>query len=239
MGIISEILRMKGLQIHALPRPSSDFIPPKDQIKEIYNRIKTFGAENNEDPRAWCRYLDRERIAFFHEIVAKYQSVSKGIHPRSIADAGCGSGYLLRILADKNSGSQLVGYDTYQKGLLLAEILAASAKFHLKGIDQIEDEHDLIFCTEVLEHMLRPEDAVKHLFQNLNIGGGLFLTVPNGRYDHQEAGELRADGTAYWGHVHFWSPESWALFLAGCLPEASEIESGVIGGDKLFGWIVK
>lgn len=39
-------------------------------------------------------------------------------------------------------------------------------------------EYDFVVCTEVLEHTLRPFDAVKEIRRILKKGGKLFLTVP-------------------------------------------------------------
>jgi len=212
---------------------------PNIDAAKIHEVIKSFAKSNDEDPRSWSRYLDRERLAFFHEILAKYREVSNGTIHNSIADAGCGSGYLLRILANTVPHAKLVGYDTYDKGLTLAKSLSPTAEFFNKSIEEIDEKYDVIFCTEVLEHLLNPQEALQYLLDNITTGGGLFLTVPNGRYDHQEAGNLREDGTAYWGHVHFWSPESWSLFLNDHLSQVSNIVSGTIGGDKLYAWVSK
>lgn len=41
-----------------------------------------------------------------------------------------------------------------------------------------DERYDFVVCTEVLEHTLRPWDAVVELRRLLKIGGFLFLTVP-------------------------------------------------------------
>jgi SAM-dependent methyltransferase len=41
-----------------------------------------------------------------------------------------------------------------------------------------DDMYDYIVCTEVLEHVLQPFDAVKEIWRLLKAGGKLFLTTP-------------------------------------------------------------
>lgn len=69
----------------------------------------------------------------------------------------------------------------------------------------------------------------------LRSNGTLIFTVPDGRLNTQSAGKLREDGSSYWGHIHFWSPESWALFLKDQFPVAKHITTGTVNTTKLFG----
>ncbi|MCK4934746.1 MAG: methyltransferase domain-containing protein [Simkaniaceae bacterium] len=65
---------------------------------------------------------------------------------------------------------------------------------------------DVIFCTEVLEHLQHPESAITHLLTLKKDAGVLILTVPNGRIDSSAQ------------HINFWSPESWKIFLQKSAP---------------------
>lgn len=59
----------------------------------------------------------------------------------------------------------------------------------------------MLFCTEVLEHLLFPDKALKNILKMIANNGTLLVTVPNGRTD------------TYKGHINFWSPESWKVFI--------------------------
>jgi hypothetical protein len=57
---------------------------------------------------------------------------------------------------------------------------------------------DLVLCTEVLEHLERPDAALDHL---LELGGRVVVTVPDGELD------------SYEGHVNFWTIDQFAALL--------------------------
>ena len=59
----------------------------------------------------------------------------------------------------------------------------------------------MIFCIEVLEHLLHPDIALRNIVNMLSGSGVALITVPNGRID------------TFDGHINFWSPESWEVFL--------------------------
>ena len=82
----------------------------------------------------------------------------------------------------------------------------------------LAQKYDIIFCTEVLEHLLNPWEATHHLENALLPGGTLVLTVPEGRKDHSNE------------HINFWSPESWKAFLDRECSGAKSIDTRVIGG---------
>ena len=60
-----------------------------------------------------------------------------------------------------------------------------------------QERCDLVLCIDTLEHLEYPERAIRNLLGN----GIVCLVVPNGRQDTFE------------GHIHYWSPESFRLFL--------------------------
>jgi len=78
---------------------------------------------------------------------------------------------------------------------------------------------DIVFCAEVLEHIVEAEKALLNLIAMVNKPGVAVVTVPNGRQDH------------FIGHINFWGPESWEIFIKnvcrGCY-----IETGLWLGDK-------
>ena len=133
----------------------------------------------------------------------------------------------------------MVGYDTYEAMLELAGELVPSADFKALSLFEIDSVYDVIFCMEVLEHMVNPEAGVRHLWNLVEKGGALVLSVPNGRVDFQPSGPIREDGGSYWGHIHFWSPESWKLFLEKNLPKDAEMKTGEFGVKHLFAIIHK
>ncbi|MHC4917529.1 MAG: class I SAM-dependent methyltransferase, partial [Planctomycetota bacterium] len=68
-----------------------------------------------------------------------------------------------------------------------------------------------------MEHLVDPAAAVENLLGMLESGGRLVLTVPDGREDSVPAGSGSIESGSFSGHIHFWSPESWSIFLRTAL----------------------
>lgn len=84
--------------------------------------------------------------------------------------------------------------------------------------------------TEVLEHLVHPEAALRKLAK---VGRTLLLTVPDGRRDTTEAMQFNPEWGSYRGHVNFWSPESWAVWLKRELPN-HVIHTGPLTTRKMY-----
>lgn len=153
-------------------------------------------------------YVGVERLKFYEELV---QEISKRIDLQriSIIDIGCGTGHLLKLLAERFPNTKLMGVDFADEGVRVAQTLVPCAEFYRNDIYNMEikwkESFDLVICTEVLEHLLYPEKAFKNLLSYVKPKGYLILCVPNGRTD------------TYGGHIHFWSPESWTIFINQCI----------------------
>ncbi|MFC1613116.1 class I SAM-dependent methyltransferase [Patescibacteria group bacterium] len=122
---------------------------------------------------------------------------------KNIADVGCGPGALLNELKKIYPNTQLTGFDFSESVILYARKNMHGISFKIKNFieEEIKKNYDIIFCTEVLEHLLNPAIVLKKLLNLLPENGVLILTTPDGRKDN------------FIGHIHFWSPESWSLFL--------------------------
>ena len=92
---------------------------------------------------------------------------------------------------------------------------------------------DIVFCSDVIEHIFCPEDAVNCLRHFIKKNGKLILIVPNGRLDTEPARSILDDGYSYQGHVNFWSPESWDYFIKKQFP-GNLVHTGIFYKFKLF-----
>lgn len=127
---------------------------------------------------------------------------------RTVADAGVGPGIALKELLRGSEPRHVVGFDYSSAALETARMMLPMGSFEHRGIyDEPAEQFDVVICTEVLEHLERPAEALILLMRMLNPGGCLVLTVPDGRIDFSDK------------HINFWSPESWRLFLHATLPE--------------------
>jgi 2-polyprenyl-3-methyl-5-hydroxy-6-metoxy-1,4-benzoquinol methylase len=155
------------------------------------------------DPSQVSDYLTTDRIAFYDE-VAELLRARIGVEGRDVADVGCGTGHFLAKLDEAESRT---GYDFSTAALSVARTVCPAAHFEEHDIyDQPPRRFDIVCCCETLEHMFRPARALRSLWDMVRDDGVLLLTVPNGRRD------------TTLGHINFWSPESWNVFLNETLP---------------------
>jgi 2-polyprenyl-3-methyl-5-hydroxy-6-metoxy-1,4-benzoquinol methylase len=161
------------------------------------------------DPDRVTEYLTADRIAFYDE-VAELLRARVRVEGRDVADVGCGTGHLLAELHEAKSRT---GYDFSPAALRIARTVCPDAHFEEHDIyDRPLNRFDIVCCCETLEHMFHPARALRSLWDMVREDGVLLLTVPNGRRD------------TTLGHINFWSPESWSVFLAETL-SAVQIEN--------------
>lgn len=102
--------------------------------------------------------------------------------PAKILDIGCGNGNLSMVLGSlgyevKGIDVDATSIDTAKKNNTFTNVsfdVADANKFTMN------DEFDLIVCTEVLEHLTVPDELVQSAYRILKPGGTMIITVPNG-----------------------------------------------------------
>lgn len=169
-------------------------------------------AENNEqvfeqmysDPHLLKHYLVDGRLDFYQQVAKKVTGHFPGDKATAACvDVGCGTGHLLVALRQAGFCGRLVGLDS-------AVAAGDQVRGHGVGLEfypgylssqSWEKMFDLAVCTEVLEHCEYPADVVNDIIRAMKPGGVIAITVPDGRKDTWE------------GHIHFWSPESFKLFI--------------------------
>ena len=237
-SLIKRALETFGLEIRRL---DPEEIPDPDpiEIAAVEQRMADFASDQLSSSSLSSvpelrDYLSDARIAFFNDLVDICERSGVQMDDRRVADMGTGTGYLLRAVGRHAASADLYGYDTFAEMLGLARLLVPRASFTAASLYEVDEKFDVVFCTEMLEHMVHPHQALQKLARLILPGGALVLTVPNGRKDRGPAKEIRDDGTAYWGHINFWSPESWPVFLERELPEAIGIEVGLMITEKNY-----
>jgi 2-polyprenyl-3-methyl-5-hydroxy-6-metoxy-1,4-benzoquinol methylase len=102
----------------------------------------------------------------------------------AILDIGCGNGIISRNLA--LNGYNVSGIDVSTTTIENAKKLSAgisNVSFMVKSAEELladGTKYDAIICSEVLEHLHKPENLVQTLKDILTPNGLLIVTVPNG-----------------------------------------------------------
>lgn len=102
---------------------------------------------------------------------------------RNVLDAGCGAGYLLRVLRAQFPLARIFGVD-YCLELLKVSLENKFSSSYLIGLDLHNlpfrsNTFDIIYSIQVIEHLALPEEFIKECWRVLNPNGLLALTTPN------------------------------------------------------------
>ncbi len=154
------------------------------------------------DPKIAKGFLTKEVLDFYERIIEKINEYDLDLANKSVADIGCGNGMLLKYINEKFNISHITGLEYSEAALDVARKIFKEPDYILHDISNpINMKFDMIFCTEVLEHIPYPNQALANILNALNDKSAAFITVPDGRQD------------TYSGHINFWSPESWHIFI--------------------------
>jgi len=169
-----------------------------------------------------------EHQKFFREIIQTIEGHGIHLNGKYIADFGCGIGNLLLHLEKHFQPKECYGFDFSEVLLNLAVKRFPEGRFTQHDIyRQLDRQFDFVFCTEVIEHLLYPDKAVKNILATVNPkSGGAFISVPDGRTD------------TYAFHINFWSPESWDVFIRNQVNVKATIKTGYINPNNLYAIIL-
>lgn len=116
------------------------------------------------------------------EHVARYRWAAPAAAGRRVLDAGCGTAYGARLLAE-GGAREVVGVDIAQSVLAaVAPSMPESVRLapgDLRALDFEDGRFDLVVCFEVIEHVTDPSTVLDELVRVLASGGLLLISSPN------------------------------------------------------------
>jgi 2-polyprenyl-3-methyl-5-hydroxy-6-metoxy-1,4-benzoquinol methylase len=153
---------------------------PSDELRAVYERRAELEYPEPmpaPDPRTHRKF---SRVL---------EAVEEHLPCEALLDAGCGDGlYLEAIGAGDWPPSRLVGTDISERILETAAAAAGRSgvepelvRGNLEALPFGDEEFDVVLCTQVVEHLLAPEEGVTELARVLRPGGVLVLTTDNAR----------------------------------------------------------
>jgi SAM-dependent methyltransferase len=102
--------------------------------------------------------------------------------PAVILDLGCGDGFALAVAAGLNPSHRFAGIDWSADALRRAQALGLTvlrAGVTAPGLPVADDAADVVIMSELIEHLVDPDEAVAEVRRVLRPGGSLLLSTPN------------------------------------------------------------
>jgi len=188
---------------------SISFVKKENPISALEHNTVENTDKIYTDKEYQTHVLSKSHQQFFKSIIQIFKSYDINLHEARAADVGCGAGNLLLHLNKEWPSAQYYGFDFSEKALDVARKRFPQGIFNRHDIyEPMEGRFNFCFSTEILEHLLYPEKAFRNIYDAVLPGGMLFITIPDGRKD------------TYSGHINFWSPESWRIFIEKNAPNS-------------------
>lgn len=97
-----------------------------------------------------------------------------------VLDAGCGEGYISRLVATAFPNADITGLEYTSEAIAIAEEMSQGIHYVQGDIMEMpfsDSTFDVVICTEVLEHLDCPEEALHELHRVSR--GWVLITVPH------------------------------------------------------------
>lgn len=109
----------------------------------------------------------------------------------SFLEIGCGTGFVTQAVADKFQKIKIIGSEYYEEGLAYARQRVRDATFIQLDARNMHYNSDfsMIGAFDVLEHIKEDSLVLEKMYEALNRGGTLFLTVPQHQWLWSRADE--------------------------------------------------
>lgn len=166
------------------------------------------------------KYLSGNPISrrLIRQFMVEFVRLTTRLDQSSALDIGCGEGLVIRQLLSTRTDTKVLGVDISIELLQAAKLIAPTARYASASVFELpfpDRTFDLVVCTEVLEHLICPSDALREIARVAR--GYCILSVP---HEPWWRGANMARGS-YWsglgntpGHINHWSSEGFARFIA-------------------------
>lgn len=150
-----------------------------DKIVEYNTGNISKYQSGNPLKRYLVKRFDERLMQLLAELDSRIQINTRGGQIR-LLDAGCGEGFLSKQIKEHFPDWKVIGLDGAEEAIDLARAFHKGIDFKVGSIYKLpfkDKSFDIVVCSEVLEHLDRPYDALRELKRVTD--GALLLTVPH------------------------------------------------------------
>lgn len=103
---------------------------------------------------------------------------------KSFFEIGCGTGFVISAISKNFPDAKVLGSEYFEEGLIYARQRLPKSSFTQMDARSIPycSKFDSIGAFDVLEHIEEDELVLKQIFKALQLGGFLFITVPQHKW---------------------------------------------------------
>lgn len=150
---------------------------PKKILKKIWAQVPPdyydIGIEKNLFQKLWHTH--------------KLSQVLKILPPKSlrVLDVGCSSAVLTAQIADALPDSIITGLDSYKEAIKFAKAKYPHIQFVTADAHRLpftNNTFDLVICTETLEHLVDPKQALFEMKRVLKKNGKAIISMDSGSF---------------------------------------------------------
>lgn len=130
-----------------------------------------YGIENNLLQKSW----HMTKLEKVKEFITK--------SPTNVLDVGCASGWFIAKIKERFPNANFYGIDIYKDSIEYAKKLYPDIKFERADAHFLpykDSFFDLVICTEVIEHLDDPRQAMSEIKRVLKKGGRFIIEVDSG-----------------------------------------------------------
>lgn len=142
-------------------------------LKEIHEDVPPDFYDQSLKANPIHRYWHRQRFKWISGLVSAVDG--------RVLDIGCDGATLTEIIARKSAAREIVGVDISRDSVAYSKNKRPDfqlAVAHAEELPFQADAFDLIFCSEVLEHVDSPESFLREVRRCLRDGGYCVVEVP-------------------------------------------------------------
>lgn len=145
--------------------------------------------------------VERRMTVLIDDFLARIDLKNAGV-----LDAGCGTGRASKILSERGSNVTSVdlGYNLVK--LTKEKADTDTAQVSITELPFSSDSFDIVFCSEVIEHIPDPLQGVNELWRVLKPGGWLSLSTPNYLWQYPVRFASKIGLRPYKGYENFLRP---------------------------------
>lgn len=170
-------------------------------------------------PTNFIKHTSRNPIQKFliNNFYSTLISLIKPLKIESILDAGCGEGFTMEKLLKENVGEKIEGIEYSREAISFGKKLYPHLIIKQASIYELpykDNSFDLVICTEVLEHLEKPAEAIQEMLRVTK--KYLIVTVPNEplfMFSNFLRGKNLSRLGNDEGHINHWSPFSLRKYL--------------------------